>query len=208
VNDHATRERYQRIAPLYDVLDLPFEYRRYRQLRPLLFEGMAGRILDAGVGTGRNFQFYPIGANVIGIDVSPAMLARARPRLDQARAEVELREMDVTQLEFPDQHFDNAVATFLFCVLPDEQQTPALAEIKRVLKPGGTLRLLEYTRPTDPFRRAITKLWAPWVHWAYGASFDRNTEQYIPSAGLQLVGSRFVVGDLIKLMTVRKGGST
>jgi ubiquinone/menaquinone biosynthesis C-methylase UbiE len=206
VNELSTRQRYQRIAPLYDLLDLPFEYRRYRQLRPVLFEGMAGRILDAGVGTGRNFQFYPVGAKVTGIDLSAAMLARARQRLGQARAAVELREMDVTHLDFPDQHFDSAVATFLFCVLPDEKQTPALAEIKRVLKPGGIVRLLEYTRPTDPFRRAVTKLWEPWVHWAYGASFDRNTEQYIPAAGLQLADSRFVVGDLIKLMTVRKAG--
>jgi ubiquinone/menaquinone biosynthesis C-methylase UbiE len=199
----STRERYQRIAPLYDLLDLPFEYRRYRSLRPLLFAGMMGTILDAGVGTGRNFPFYPTGANVIGIDLSPAMLACAQQRLGQARAKVELREMDVTHLDFPDQHFDNAVATFLFCVLPDEQQTPALAEIKRVLKPGGIFRLLEYTRPTDPFRRTITKLWEPWVHWAYGASFDRNTEQSIPAAGLQLTDSQFVVADLIKLITAR-----
>jgi ubiquinone/menaquinone biosynthesis C-methylase UbiE len=200
------RDRYQRIAPLYDLLDLPFEYRRYRQLRPLLFAGMDGLILDAGVGTGRNFPFYPSGAKVIGIDLSAAMLARARQRLGQARTGVELREMDVTHLDFPDRHFDNAVATFLFCVLPDELQTPGLTEINRVLKPGGIFRLLEYTRPTDPFRRAITKLWEPWVHWAYGASFDRNTKQYIPGAGLQLMDSRFVVGDLIKLITVRKAG--
>ncbi len=206
MNELSTRRRYERIAPLYDLLDLPFEYRRYRKLRPLLFEGMSGRILDAGVGTGRNFPFYPDGANIIGIDLSAAMLARARQRLGRARVAVELREMDVTDLELPDQHFDNAVATFLFCVLPDEQQTPALAEIERVLKPDGIFRLLEYTRPTDPLRRAITKLWEPWVHWAYGASFDRNTEQYIPAAGLQLIESRFVVGDLIKLITVRKKG--
>jgi ubiquinone/menaquinone biosynthesis C-methylase UbiE len=203
VNELSTRERYQRIAALYDALDLPFEYRRYRALRPLLFEGMAGKILDAGVGTGRNFPFYPGDARVIGIDISPAMLARARQRLGQAGARIELREMDVTHLDFPDQYFDNAVATFLFCVLPDEQQTPALTQIKRVLKPGGILRLLEYTRPEDSFRRAITKLWEPWVHWAYGASFDRDTERYIPAAGLQLIESRFVVADLIKLITVR-----
>jgi ubiquinone/menaquinone biosynthesis C-methylase UbiE len=161
VNELSTRERYQRIAPLYDLLDLPFEYRRYRALRPLLFEGLAGTILDAGVGTGRNFPFYPIGTSVIGIDVSPAMLACARQRLSDARAPVELREMDVTHLDFPDGHFDNAVATFLFCVLRDEQQIPALTQIKRVLKPGGIFRLLEYTRPTDPFRRAITNCGSP-----------------------------------------------
>ena len=199
----STRARYQRIAPLYDLLDLPFEYRRYRQLRPLLFTGMSGLILDAGVGTGRNFPFYPSGGKVMGIDLSAAMLARARQRLSQARPAVELREMDITHLEFPDRHFDNAVATFLFCVLPDELQTAALTEIRRVLKPGGILRLLEYTRPADPFRRAITKLWEPWMHWAYGASFDRNTQQYIPGAGLQLMESHFVVGELITLITAK-----
>jgi len=52
-------ERYERIAGLYDLLDLPFEYGRYRWIRPLLFEGLHGRVLDAGIGTGRNFPFYP-----------------------------------------------------------------------------------------------------------------------------------------------------
>lgn len=52
----STFERYQRIAPFYDLLDLPFEYGRYRQLRPLLFQGLSGRPLDAGVDTGRNFR--------------------------------------------------------------------------------------------------------------------------------------------------------
>ena len=52
-------ERYQRIAWVYDLLDLPFEHTRYRKIRPMIFAGLSGRILDAGVGTGRNFPFYP-----------------------------------------------------------------------------------------------------------------------------------------------------
>jgi ubiquinone/menaquinone biosynthesis C-methylase UbiE len=199
----STLERYQRIARFYDLLDQPFEHRRYRQIRPLLFEGLSGTILDAGVGTGRNFPFYPTGAKVVGIDLSPAMLARAETRRRSATADVELRQMDVTRLDFPDHSFDAAVATFLFCVLPDELQVPGLREIKRVLKPGGTVRLLEYTRPSGTFRRAMTRIWEPWVRWAYGASFDRNTEQHIPSAGLKLIESRFVLDELIKLMIAR-----
>ena len=54
----STFDRYQRIAPVYDLLDLPFEYGRYRRIRRLLFQGLSGRLLDAGVGTGRNFPFY------------------------------------------------------------------------------------------------------------------------------------------------------
>ena len=199
----STLDRYQRIAPFYDVIDLPFEYRRYRKIRPLLFAELFGVILEAGVGTGRNFPFYPQGANIVGIDLSPAMLARAERRRQSAMAEVELRQMDVTHLDFPDQSFDAAVATFLFCVLPNELQVPALKEIGRVVKRGGAIRLLEYTRPQGTFRRALTKIWEPWVGWAYGASFDRRTQEHIPEAGLDLIETRFVVDDLIKLLCAR-----
>ena len=143
----STLQRYQRIAPLYDLLDRPFEYRRYRRIRPLLFEGLSGRILDAGVGTGRNAAFYPRGTSVVGIDLSPAMLARAERRRTQSAVAVELRRMDVTKLDFPSTSFDAAVATFLFCVLADDQQVPALRELRRVVRPGGMIGLLGYVRP-------------------------------------------------------------
>jgi len=57
-------DRYERIAPLYDWLDLPFEYGCYRRIRPIVFQGLSGRLLDAGVGTGRNFSFYPTDCHV------------------------------------------------------------------------------------------------------------------------------------------------
>jgi ubiquinone/menaquinone biosynthesis C-methylase UbiE len=171
-------DRYQRIAPFYDLLDLPFEYRRYRPIRPRLFQGLSGRVLDAGVGTGRNMPFYPPGTEVVGIDLSEAMLARAERR-------------------------GAAVATFLFCVLPEELQAPALSEVGRVVKPGGTIRLLEYQRPSGAFRRAIARLWEPWMAWAYGAGFDRRTEEHVAETDLEIVDSTFVVDDLIKLLSLK-----
>ena len=196
--------QYQRIAPFYDLLELPFEYGRYRRLRRLVFNDLSGRILDGGIGTGRNLEFYPRGARVVGIDLSPSMLQRAERRLGLSPATtVELREMDVTRLDFPSGSFDAAVATFLFCVLPDELQLPALRELRRVVTAGGTVRLLEYVRPRRPLRRAIAKLWEPWIAWAYGAGFDRNTEEYIPKAGLELVTAELVVDELVKLLTAR-----
>ena len=199
----STIQRYQRIAPVYDLLDLPFEYGRYRRIRRLLFQGLSGRLLDAGVGTGRNFPFYPPGSQVVGIDISAAMLARAEPRRKSAAAEVELRQMDVTRLDIPDRTFDAAVATFLFCVLPEELQVPALKELGRVVKPGGSVRLLEYVRPQRTVRRVLARLWEPWIAWAYGASFDRRTEEHIPEAGLELTEARFVVDDLVRLIAAR-----
>ena len=196
-------DRYQRIAWAYDFLDLPFEYARYRKIRPQLFSGLSGRILDAGVGTGRNFPYYPAGSGVIGIDLSPAMLARAERRRPVASANVELRLMDVTRLDLPDRYFDAAVATFLFCTLPDELQVAGMRELGRVVKPGGIIRCLEYARPSGGIRRAMTRLWEPWVYWAYGASFDRQTEKKVPDAGLKLFESRFVHDELIKLLGAR-----
>lgn len=196
-------ERYQRIAWAYDLLDLPFEYGRYRKIRPQLFSGLSGRILEAGVGTGRNFPFYPTGSSVVGIDLSPAMLARAQRRLSTAATMVELHRMDVTRLEFPDYSFDAAVATFLFCVLPDELKVAGMRELRRVVRPDGIIRCLEYTRPSGCFRRAVTRLWEPWRYWAYGAGFDRQMERKAPEAGLRLFESRFVHDGLIKLLAAR-----
>jgi ubiquinone/menaquinone biosynthesis C-methylase UbiE len=197
------RDIYDRIARLYDVLDVPFERSRYAPLRRVLFEGLHGTVLDAGVGTGRNFPYYPNGSNVTGIDISPAMLKRARNRKHKLSTVVDLREMDVTQLNFPDETFDSIVSTFLFCVLDAEQQQPALEELRRVCRPDGTIRILEYAVSENPVRRFIMKLWAPWVRWAYGARFDRNTEQYLEAAGLDLMEKSFLYEDIIALLTVR-----
>ncbi len=198
---------YRHIAAFYDLLDLPFEIGRYRRIRPILFAGLSGTILDAGVGTGRNMAYYPIdgpgGSRMVGIDLSPAMLARARRRRDRLGLDVELEEMDVLHTSFADDSFDAVVASFLFCVLPPEQQAPALRELARICKPGGQIRILEYAYSKHPIRRFVMGLWAPWVRWAYGAAFDRATEGYLAEAGLEAVETRFLHKDIIKLIVAR-----
>lgn len=194
---------YDRIAGLYDFLDFTFEHFRYKPLRRVLFEGLSGDLLDAGVGTGRNFPFYPEDARVTGIDLSAAMLRRARRRRDKLGAQVDLRQMNVMDLDFADRRFDAIVSTFLFCVLDAEHQKPALEELRRVCRPGGVIRILEYSVPESPVRRFVMKLWAPWVRFAYGAAFDRNTEQYLEAAGLELVEKKFLYEDILKLLVVR-----
>ena len=198
-----SRRTYQRIAPVYDLLDLAFEHRRYRALRPRLFEGLSGVLLDAGIGTGRNIPVYPKASRVVGIDLSPAMLARAERRARRLGCVVELREMDVCRTDFPDDSFDGIVSSFLFCVLGPDQQLPALRELARICKPGGTIRFLEYSLSANPLRRLVMGLWAPWARWAYGAAFDRNTEGYVPQAGLEVVETTFQYHDIIKLIVAR-----
>lgn len=191
-----TRKTYRRIAPYYDLIDLPFEYGRYRSIRPLLFHGLRGRILDAGVGTGRNMSFYPEGSEVVGVDLSPEMLERARRRTRESPASVQLLQMDVTRLEFADASFDAAVASFLFCTLPEDLQLPALRELNRVVKPNGSINLMEYTPAQGSLRRAIAKLFGPWVRWAFGASLDRNVEQLVRGAGLIITHAQNVTSSI------------
>lgn len=201
-----TRKKYERIARFYDIFDLPFEFRRYAGLRKQLFEGAGGRILDAGIGTGRNIAFYPPQGQVTGIDLSAAMLGRAAKRRDRLGASVDLLEADALHTGFPGQHFDAIVASFLFCVLDETQQLLALREMRRICKPTGSIRILEYALSKKPVKRFVMHLWEPWVRWAYGAAFDRNTEQYVHAAGLKIVESRFVFHDIVKLIVVKPDG--
>ncbi len=130
-----TRSRYRRIAPIYDASEILAE-RRYRPWRRRLWSLARGpRILEVGVGTGKNLPFYPAGTEVTAVDLTPAMLRRARRRAAALGLDVDLREGDVQALELPDDHFDTAVATFVFCSVPDPEL--GLRELGRVVKPGG-----------------------------------------------------------------------
>ena len=131
------------------------------------------------------------------------MLARAERRRDHSPVPMDLRQMDVTKLDFANNIFDAAVSTFLFCVLPDQLQVPALQELDRVVKPSGPIRLLEYVGPRGTLRRSVSRIWDLWIAFAYGASFDRQTVSHIPAAGLEVDGSRYVVDDFVKLICVR-----
>ena len=201
---------YQRIAKWYDLLDAPFERKRYRPLRPILFAGLSGHILDAGMGTGQNIPFYPEGSPVVGIDLSPAMMDRARRRGAELARMATFMEMDVTFMEmdvmntsFEDNSFDAVVSSFLFCVLEPEHQLPALKELARICKPGGEIRLLEYSYSKNPMKRFVMSLWAPWVRFAYGAAFDRNTHLYLEEAGFEETENYFLVDDIIRLIVAR-----
>jgi ubiquinone/menaquinone biosynthesis C-methylase UbiE len=199
-----TEQRYQRIAPLYDVLDGPFEWLRYRPLRRLLCGSASGRVFEAGVGTGRNLPFYPASAQVTGMDLSPAMLARARQR--HASASVELVTGDVTATGLASADFDTVVASFTLCVLPVAQRPDALREMARLCRPDAEIRLLEYRRSQRPLRRSIMRLWEPWVRWAFGADFDLDIDAAAKEAGLRIEDSRAVVSDIIHLVRLAPNG--
>jgi len=193
---------YQRIAPYYDILDFAGEVFSQRRVRPQLLDGLSGRILDAGVGTGRNIPFYPSGADIVGMDLSSAMLRRAHRRRQRLDAPLHLVTSNVCQSPFPDDYFDAAIATFLFCVLDDADQLPALKELARICRPGAEIRLLDYVLPEDPKRRRSAQRMAPIIKFLFGASVERDTEQYAAAAGLIVTERRLVAGDHCRMLVL------
>jgi ubiquinone/menaquinone biosynthesis C-methylase UbiE len=194
---------YERLAPIYDAIDAIYEVSWKRRLRAMLFEGAKGRILDAGAGTGANVPFYPDAAPVVGIDLSPRMLERARVKAAQLGKQAEFQEMDIRQTSFPDAHFDRIISTFTLCVLPKGQLTGALRELGRSAKPDATIRILDYGPPTEGWAKAWLGLAQLWTRWAFAASYDSRTEDYVEAAGLDLVSVQPLMGGAVKLITLR-----
>jgi demethylmenaquinone methyltransferase/2-methoxy-6-polyprenyl-1,4-benzoquinol methylase len=201
----ALARKYERTAPLYDILDWPWE-RQYREWRPSIVGDLSGRVLEVGVGTGQNLRHYPPGGEIHAVDLSEAMLARARRRVGLAKSPVELAQADALELRHvPDATFDWYIATFLYCVLPDALQPGALSEMARVLKPGGRFRLLEILYSRRWARRLAQKALAPLVHALYGARFDRRTLEHlgwIPD--VEVTGTRWLRGDSYLLIDGRR----
>lgn len=110
--------------------------------RAWVSERASGDVLEVAIGTGLNIPFYAADPQVTGIDLSPAMLDIARKRAVDADRNVNLREGDAHRLPFEDESFDTVVCTFSLCNIPDLHQ--ALKEMRRVLRPGGRLALVDH----------------------------------------------------------------
>ena len=115
-----------------------------------------GQVLEIAIGTGLNLPFYPADVKITGIEISPAMLKIARRRARSLGRQVELVLGDAQALPFPDQHFETVVCTIALCSIPDDRQ--AVAEIWRVLRPGGRFVALEHVRSPNSIVRGLERL--------------------------------------------------
>lgn len=199
-----TRIRYQRLSRVYDRMEGMAE-QRYAPWRTALWSLVRGlRVLEVGVGTGMNMPFYPSGMKITAIDLTPGMLERARRRARELKINPDLRIGDVQALEFPDASFDTAIATFVFCSVPDPDL--GLRELKRVVRPGGQVLLLDHVRSKNEMVGLFMDMLNPLVVRMMGANINRRTVENVQKSGLVLEKvENLGMGGIFKLIHARVG---
>lgn len=186
---------YDRLARYYDTAFAPLErigLRSYRQeTLSLLPDG--GAILELGAGTGANFEFYPTTRLTVSTEFSAKMLDKAALR----RRQNQLVAADAQALPFADDSFDAAFATLVFCSIPNPEL--AFQEVRRVVRTGGRLVLLEHVRP-DGALASLFDLISRATVWAFEDHFNRRTAELASRSGLKVLEVRKKMWGIVNLI--------
>ena len=203
------KKRYDRIAPVYDSLELLMEKGKMGDWRQNLWQKIKNktdedgmRLLEAGVGSGKNIEYYPDNLEIFAIDFSPKMIKEAEKKAKKYNKNVNLLEMDIQNLNFEDNYFDLIVTSCVFCSVPDPVK--GLKELKRVLKEDGRIIMLEHMRSQN---KLVGKLmdWFNWVSlYTWGANINRKTIENIKKAELELVEVNDLMSDIVKEIELKK----
>jgi len=154
------KRAYALYSPVYDLLfDWIFHPGRQAAVKCLDVRPR-DRILEVGIGTGLNLALYPHDCHLVGVDLSERMLEKARAKTRElGLANVTLKVMDAAATDFPDNEFDRALATYVISAVPDS--VAVLREMRRVVKPGGTLVIVNHFKSEKPLIGAVEDLVAP-----------------------------------------------
>jgi len=179
------RERL--FAALYDPLSKAAEEKLGAEKKRRLLADASGRVLEVGIGTGLSLPHYPAGVDEIaGVDPSQPMLRRARDRAAELGRDVTLLQAPAEALPFADDSFDTVVTLAVLCSVDDQGR--ALAEVRRVLRPGGRFIFLEHVRSDDPALAQKQDRWErPWGWFTCGCHPNRDTLAAIREAGFDVV---------------------
>lgn len=188
----------EQIPWFYDTCCAVMERLWLGRWRRWLVDGAQGRTLDVGCGTGRNLPLYPSRVRVVGLDPAWAPLARARRRAPA----VPLVQGSAEALPFRAGAFDTVVSGLVFCSVPDAGR--GLAEVQRVLRRGGALRMIEHVRSPRPWKARVQDRIQPlWTLVTGGCHPNRDTERAVEAAGFRIdSGSRERLGDMRRFEAV------
>jgi ubiquinone/menaquinone biosynthesis C-methylase UbiE len=179
----ATREKGHRwFAALYDRMNRAEERGFLGEMRKQLLGDLTGDVLEIGAGTGANFEHYPTNVQVTALEPDPFMLKRAAKKLAAlGRTNISLQQAPAERLPFDDATFDVVVSTLVLCTVRDVPR--ALAEIRRVLKPGGQLHFIEHVRSKGFGGRAQDLIRPIWGWCSAGCHPNRRTLDALRAAG-------------------------
>jgi ubiquinone/menaquinone biosynthesis C-methylase UbiE len=183
------------------LIDLAMRQDAVQKYRRALVPGARGRVLEVGVGSGLNLPFYAAGVSeVIGLDPSERLLVMARRRAATASVPVTLTQGTATAVPMADNSIDTVVMTWTLCSIPDPMA--ALGEMRRVLKPGGSLLFVEHGLSPDPgVARWQHRLTPVWRRCAGGCHLDRKIDDLVRAAGFELPELKIGYGDGPRPMT-------
>lgn len=153
--------------------------------RARLVGGLTGHVLEIGVGTGENLPYYRHASQVWAVEPDPERAAEARQVAQMLAIPVRVEVAPAEILPYPDAHFDHVVSSLVFCSVNDQRQ--ALGEIRRILKPGGLLHMVEHVRPETRWLAWIFHAMTPW--WrrvAHNCHLDRPTIEVLRQEGWQV----------------------
>jgi ubiquinone/menaquinone biosynthesis C-methylase UbiE len=169
------------IGWLYDLAGRRVEEGELGRIRAGLVADLAGDVLEIGAGTGLNLPHYEHAAKVVAVERDPSMARRLRKRAAESSIPVEVVSGSAESLPFPDESFDTAVITFVLCSVADPGH--ALAEVRRVLRPGGRLILLEHVRGEGRLARWQDRLTPIHRRVAGNCHLNRETRNAVAAAG-------------------------
>ncbi len=193
-------DKWDNAAKSFDFMNGGVE-RRYGEEKREWFSRSTGRTLLVAVGTGLDLQYFPPVQKIVGIDISEKMLEKAKMKLNNGRAEVELVRADVQKLGFADNSFDSVVSSCTFCSVPDPVM--GLKELYRVLKPGGKLLMFEHVR-SDIFWMGPMMDIMTIASRKFGPDLNRRTRENVVRAGFQLTREVNIYLDMVKLFEAVK----
>jgi len=190
-----TQQKWDNASGTFDLLAGYGAEKRWRSFKEDLFSRMDGKILFLAVGTGLDIPCFPAGQDITGIDISPKMLEKAQPRIAAYDGNMTVRQMDVHKMDFADDTFDQVYTSCTFCSVPDP--VAGLTALRRVLKPGGDLKMFEHTGSKHfPFRQMLNLVNPVMRH--LGPEVNRDTVANVRAAGYDDVKVNNIFLDVVK----------
>jgi ubiquinone/menaquinone biosynthesis C-methylase UbiE len=200
--DERLRRDWDKHAGSYDQQMGFFDRRFFGDTRDWVCSQAIGEVLEVAIGTGLNLPHYPPQVRLTGVEWSPAMLDIARRRAQELGRQVDLRQGDAQALEFPDASFETVVCAFSLCGIPDDRQ--AIAEMDRVLRPGGLLLLADHVEASRWHARAAQRLIELVTIPLGGEHFRRRPITQVQALGYAIEGhQRFTLG-IVERVAARK----